>query len=270
MRLEKLSSTLALVAYEFEKINNEKLIKPFPTNRPQAFSIPGVRDLTAEINASTEVLIFVHLNPDVSVDKSINLPANVEPIHFHSRTGSIRVARVPLASLGALSDLTSVRHLSASMRLRAASDFSDIETKLNNFIDEREDLKQSGVVIGLINSEISSALTTFSGNIQSVWDQTEAGTGWDIPAHQCAFPRINTFMADFGDLALVDVSNAPDGFPGGLVFGPALIRREPDFRGNYIHYVRAALCNTTEDPTNVPEGTTLRVTIFDDGNDTDF
>jgi len=99
---------------------------------------------------------------------------------------------------------------------------------------------------------------------------TEAGTGWDIPAHQCAFPRINTFMADFGDLALVDVSNAPDGFPGGLVFGPALIRREPDFRGNYIHYVRAALCNTTEDPTNVPEGTTLRVTIFDDGNDTDF
>ena len=191
MRLEKLSSTLALVAYEFEKINNEKLIKPFPTNRPQAFSIPGVSDLTAEINASTEVLIFVHLNPDVSVDKSINLPANVEPIHFHSRTGSIRVARVPLASLGALSDLTSVRHLSASMRLRAASDFSDIETKLNNFIDEREDLKQSGVVIGLINSEISSALTTFSGNIQSVWDQTEAGTGWEEKNYGTVIPREN-------------------------------------------------------------------------------
>ena len=98
---------------------------------------------------------------------------------------------------------------------------------------------------------------------------TEAGTGVDVAAHECTGYRISTPMADFGDLALVDVSAAPNGYPARLVLGVPQHRRAPDFRGGWIRHVQFTLCNPTDDPQFLPEGTTFRATIIDDGNDVD-
>jgi hypothetical protein len=66
------------------------------------------------------------------------------------------------------------------------------------------------------------------------------------------------------------VSAAPNGYPSGLIFTTPVMGRRPDFRGGWIRHVTFALCNPTDEPKVVHEGTTFRVTFIDDGNDVDF
>jgi hypothetical protein len=86
---------------------------------------------------------------------------------------------VQLGALEALNNSPNVHHLSASIRLKPLKDFSGVGAKPRSFISENQNLKQTGVVIGLIDSDIGAAQTTFPTNIHSVWDQMAQGNGWD-------------------------------------------------------------------------------------------
>lgn len=205
MQLDKLSSPLALAAYEFdtvETLEKPDVVSPLPKNRPQAFSVPG-NISASEITGSTEVWVFIHLVPEAAVDVQLVLPAGATPVRFHSKKGRIRVARVPLASLGALSDLPEVLYISASMRLRPLTDLTGVGTKLDEFLSANPGLTQTGVVIGVINSNIGSVQAAFPGSIHSVWNQKMQGTGWDDKEYGTVIPA-----ADLGAIADLDESFA--------------------------------------------------------------
>ncbi|MCD9188443.1 MAG: hypothetical protein LUM44_18645 [Pyrinomonadaceae bacterium] len=166
MILEKLSPNLALIAYEFDQREKTGIMQPFPENRPQGI-------LTREITETTEILVFVYLEQDSGLTPP-------EGVHFYSDTGKIRTACVRLSSLGNLTDLPEVKYISSSVRLKPLNDSAVIETKLNQLLANNTGLQDSGVVIGIISSEIDSAQAVFRGRFHSIWDQTNAGgNGWN-------------------------------------------------------------------------------------------
>ena len=127
----------------------------------------------ASFNAAGEpqVQAFIRCDSNASI-------TDTEGISPRARQGSVRTALVSLSGIDRLSEREDVHRISPAVVLKPLNDVCALRTRLPIYRSNHPEQGQN-VVVGIIDSGIDATHPAFANRIESIWDQTIQGVGWD-------------------------------------------------------------------------------------------
>lgn len=103
---------------------------------------------------------------------------DTEGVTLHTQRGKVRTAKISLKGIDKLSERKDVFRIAPAVMLKPLNDVCAQRTRLPVFKGNHPE-RGKDVVIGIIDSGIDAAHPAFANRVDSIWDQTIPGAGWD-------------------------------------------------------------------------------------------